>query len=148
MYQLHGFDGHLIGIGLQIGRLHLGGPCVQQLPGNDGFMIFVQQLDGDRAALHAARFISFLEIIGLAPFLVVIEVAFESAALEGDVAELGEAGLFALVVFLTVAFAVFDHFGFKIQTAYFGKSDPEFIAPFHLEMKFWYWVFAFSCHFD
>lgn len=41
VHQFHGFDGHFVSVGFQVGGLHLYGPGVQQRPGNDRLVIFV-----------------------------------------------------------------------------------------------------------
>ncbi|MNT64731.1 hypothetical protein D3C72_2026550 [compost metagenome] len=109
-------------------------------------MVFVKQFDGNSSAVFGSRLVTFLEVVGLGPFIVEVKVSFKGAALQRYIAEFAQTGLFGFIVFFTVAFAVFYHFGFEIKTAYFGKSHPEISTPFYLKMEFRNWVIAFSCH--
>src|SRR6185312_8667002 len=49
MYQLHRFDRDFIGVGFQVGTLHLGGPGVRHHPRDHRVVLLVQQLDRDIA---------------------------------------------------------------------------------------------------
>ena len=131
MRDFHGFDRHLVRIRLQICGLHLFRPRILQLPRDDRLVVFVEQLDGDGAPILAPGLVAFLEVVGFLPEVEEFEVPFESAALEGDVTVFGKPGLFALVVFLAAAFAIFDDFSFEIQSADFRETDAEAFAPFY-----------------
>jgi hypothetical protein len=132
MHQLDRLDGHLIGIGLEIGRLNFGRPRIDEIPGDDDIVLLVEQLYLDVRPEGRAL---LLEIIRLLPPFVIVEVAEEGATLQGDIAILGQPRLLGLIVELVAAFPLFDHFCFEVEPRHFGKTHPGF-SPAHLEMEF------------
>ena len=146
MDNFHRFNSDFVGIGFQIGGLDFAGPRIEQLPRDNRLMIFIEQLNRHRSAIWTARFVAFLEHNILFPFVEKVEIAFKSAAFEGQFIEFSQARLLAFGVGLIGSFAVLNDLALETQTRNFGKSDAKIFAPIDLKMKLRQWVISFGCH--
>ena len=137
MRDFQAFDRGFVGVRFQIRGRHLDRKTARRRPGGHRFVLLVEQPD-DQVAAAVDAVVGDIFQPG-----VEVEVAFELAAFERDVAVLDHAGHADFVEILAVAVPVFDFFPLHDQAGDFGETDL-CAAPIDLEMEARNWIFL--CH--